>query len=347
MKALSILAASLLAGSALATTYPMTMHTVVDDKGVHGVAFRYLAPKGWKTQAHLTWTGNLLAPTLLTLVANSPDDRFGYATFSSLDFPFNGHGPSPYGGGGYQVGKQPPRVLSDYLLEQLKAVMPKTSFTVTKRDDKPLTGSDLPFRRNFGMASQIEFAYTDEKGRACAGVMAARCDGEVQQTDGGMGAIYGGDWRVDNLVMVSGPKGEEKQALKYFALSVPTITATRPFAALRYAYVDMLNEKLKADTAAMLQRSQAMLKANRERFDQYNAQWREHEAATDKASRDFCDYVGDVERFRGMNGEEIKATATPGGAWQDPNGNVILSDDPHYNPNRPGSPVWNKLQHAH
>ena len=35
-------------------------------------------------------------------------------------------------------------------------------------------------------------------------------------------------------------------------------------------------------------------------------------------------------------------TQTLGGAWQGPNGNVILSDDPRFNPGY----GWNRLQHA-
>ncbi len=331
----------LLAGRALATTYPMTMHTVVDNRAVHGVAFRYLAPKGWKTTAILNWVDNVLSPTELFLGGASADDRFGFALISSLDFPFGGHAAGPYGGGGYQNGKQPPRVLSDFLVEHVKTLFPKTQIEVTKREDKPLNGSDLPYKRNFGMASQIEFSYS-VKGQAFTGAAAARCDGNALSSDQGMGAHWNGDWKVENLVVVMGPKGEEKKAMQFFALSVPSITATRQFAALRYAYVDMLNKQMTADMKAQFERGQLQFKATQEQNAKGFAAWREHEAATDKSMQGFTDYLGGVERFKGANGEEIKATATVGGAWQDLNGNVMLSDTPNYSP----GVGWTKLQHA-
>lgn len=325
---------------------PMTMHTVVDDRGVHGVAFRYLAPQGWKTTAVLNWTPNGYSPTELFLSAASPDDRFGFGIVSSLDFLFSGHGASQYAGG-YQNGTPPPRVLSDFLLQYAKTLLPKAQLEVTKRVDTPLTGAALPYKRSFGMVSELHLAFTDDKGRSCTGAVAARCDGFVDQRDGGMGAIYSGDWRVENLVFVGGPKGEEAKAMRFFALSAPTVTATRDFAALRYAYVDMLTQNLIAQTKAMLEAGQKRYQATQEQFAKGNAQWREHEAATDKANRAFCDHIGDVERYRGANGEEIKAASTPGGAWQNAGGAVILSDDPHYDPNRPGSIGWSRLQRAH
>ena len=338
-----------------ASVTPMTMHALVDDKAVHGVAFHYLAPKGWKTTAKLLWTTNIMSPTTLFLAEGSPDDRFGFSMISSMDFPFSGHGPSQYGSPGFQTGKQPPRVLSDFLLENVKSTFPKATIEVTGRDDKPLTGAALPALRDFGMASGIEFAYTDEKGHPCTGMAAARCNGLLRHGGEGtaLGAYWNGDWQVENLVVITGPKGEEKKTMRFFGLSAPTLTATRQFAAIRYAYVDMVVAATNAAThaqadqnhanqKAQFERGQMQFKATQEQYAKGNAAWREREAATDKSMQGFKDYLGGVERYEGANGEEIKATQTRGGAWQGPNGNVILSDDPHYNPGY----GWNRLQHA-
>ena len=327
---------------ARATVYPMTLHAVQDPKGVHGVAFRYLAPKGWKTSAVLNWSDNAINATQLMLSAVSPDGRFTFLVNSGIDFPFSGHAAGPYGGGGYQNGKQPPRVLSDFLGEYVKNLLPKAEVQVTNRQDKPLTGAELPYKRNFGMASSIQFAFTDDKGQACTGMVAARCHGNALSSDQGMGAHWNGDWMVENLVLIAGPKGEDKKAIRFFSLSAPTITATRPFAAVRYAYVDMLNKQMTADMKAQFERGEMRFKATQEQFAKANAQWRDHEDAMDKSFQGFEDYLGGVERFEGANGEEIKATQTRGGAWQGPNGSVILSDDPRYNPGY----GWNRLQHA-
>ena len=322
---------------------PMTMHTVVDDKAVHGVAFRYLAPKGWKTNARLNWSDDVMNATQLMLAAVSPDGHFTFSVNSGIDFPFSGHAAGPYGGGGYQTGKQPPRVLSDFLAEYVKSLFPKADVQVTKREDRPLTGAELPYKRNFGMASGIEFAFTDDKGQPCTGTVAARCHGFALSSDQGMGAHWNGDWTVENLVLVGGPKGEEKKAMRFFSLSAPTITATRQFAAIRYAYVDMLNRQMTADMKAQFERGQMRFRATQEQNAKGVAAWREKEAAMDRSMQGFKDYLGGVERFQGANGEEIKATATVGGAWQDLHGNVILSDTTNYNPGT----GWTKLQHAH
>ncbi len=358
---LAALLLPLLARLASAAVIPMTMHTLVDDKAVHGVAFRYLAPQGWKTTAKLIWTDNIMSPTTLFLGEASADDRFGFTMISSLDFPFFGQGPSQYGSPGFQTGKQPPRVLSDFLLEHVKTLFPKAAIEVTGRDDKPLTGAALPPKRNFGMASGIEFAFTDDKGRPCTGMAAARCNGLGLGGGQGtaLGAHWNGDWQVENLVVLVGPKGEEKKTMRFFSLSAPTITATRRFAAIRYAYVDMViaqtnaatNEQGRQNIAnlkAQFERGQMQFHATQEQNAKGIAAWRAQEAAQDRSLQGFKDYLGNVERYQGANGEEIKATQTVGGAWQGPNGAVLLSDDPHYDPNglRPEAGGWHRLQKA-
>ena len=95
----------LILASARATTTSMTMHALVDDKAVHGVAFRYLAPQGWKSNAVLNWSDNVINPTQLMLSANSPDGRFLFLVNSGVDYKFDGHAAGPYGGRGYQNGK--------------------------------------------------------------------------------------------------------------------------------------------------------------------------------------------------------------------------------------------------
>ena len=346
-----LVAAALASALGGATTYPMTMHAVQDPKGVHGVAFRYLAPKGWKTNAVLNWSENAMNATQLMLSAVSVDGRFTFMVNSGIDFPFYGGGETRTTFGttpGYQGGRQPPRVLSDFLVEYVKGKLSKADIQVTKREDKPLTGAALPYKRNFGMASSIEFAFTDDKGQACTGAVAAWCHGNVASNTGGLRDSWTGDWMVENLVLIGGPKGEEKKTMRFFSLSAPTITATRQFAAIRYAYVDMLNKQMNADMKAQFERGQMQFKATQEQYAKGNAAWRAQEAAQDKSMQGFKDYLGGVERYRGANGEEIKVAQTPGGAWQGPNGSVLLSDDPHYDPNglRPEAGGWHRLQKA-
>ena len=239
-------------------------------------------------------------------------------------------------------------MLSDFLVEFVKGLVPKEDVQVSNRMDKPLTGAALPYKRSFGMVSSIQFAFTDDNGQPCTGVVSARCHGNALSSDEGMGAHWLGDWMVENLVLIGGPKGEEAKAIRFFSRSAPTITATRQFAAVRYAYVDMLNKQMTADMKAQFERGQIRFKATQEQNAKGMAAWRAQEAAQDRSLQGFKDYLGDVERYQGANGEEIKATQTVGGAWQGPNGAVLLSDDPHYDPNglRPEAGGWHRLQKA-
>ena len=332
---------------------PMTMHAVVDDKAVHGVAFRYLAPKGWKTSAVLNWSDAVMNPTQLILSAASPDGRFIFLINSGIAYDFSGQAAGGYNGFAHQSGKQPPRVLSDFLIEYVKSLLPKMDVQVTKREDKPLTGRELPPLRDFGMASRIEIAFTDDKGQACTGAVAARCNGIVRRGDEGMGVHWNGDWMVENLVLVGGPKGEENKAMRFFSFSAPTITATRQFAAIRSAYVDWVVAQTNAATSAMakqgmanlkaqFERGQMRFKATQEQYAKGNAAWREHEAATDKANRDFCDYIGDVARHKARDGTEIQTNSSAGDVWEDGHGNVSCGGDPNVG----SGGGWTKLKKA-
>ncbi len=320
----------LLAGRASTTTAPMTMHTVVDDTAIHGVAYRYIAPKGWVAKATVTWQSEISSPTALTAFAASPDERFGYLILQGQDFHFfvkNGGMWVNVMTQGTKQGVTPPNRLSDFLVDQVKALF-KLDIHVTKREDHPLTGAALPKYRNLGQVGHVEFTFTDAKGRACTGVIAAMMDGNLVGDTVHAGMSYQGDWRIENLFLISAPMGEEKTAMRFFSIAAPTYTPTKAFIRARGAYQMVLNHQIDAQIANAGEISRITSRMNGKIEDAIMGRYHTEQAADNKQISAFCDYIGDVQRSRNLDGTELQTNSKDGQPWADGKGGIAFGDNP-------------------
>ena len=343
------LLAALSPSLAFATTYPMTLHKVVDDQGIHAVAYRYLAPKGWKVDTKLGWTDAILQPTIFAAQADSPDRRFGYSFLPGLDLPFGGttggHGMrGPISG--QRSGVQPPSRLSDWLLQSVKGNKDMDDVRIVRRTDQPLSPAQLGEHRSFGMVSTLEIAFT-RGGRPMFEVMSARMDGLVAGNPNAEFQAFNGDWEVVDAFAVYGPKGEERKAMRFFSLAVPTYTATPAFIKARGAYILALNHEIQANIARIGEMSQIAARLDRQKEDAIMGRYHSQQAARDRAMSGFCDYIGDVDRYHTADGAEMQLASGYKDAWTNQAGDVVLSDDAGYDPNSGSGGGWSRLQRTH
>ena len=336
----------LLATLAPSATYSMTIHTVVDNTAIHGVAYHYLAPKGWKTGASVLWQSTIASVTALTAAAVSPDERFAYLVSQGQEFQYfvkNGGMWVNVMTQRFQQGVTPPERFSDFLLDYAKRIL-KVDLTATKREDRRLTGRQLPPARNLGAVAQVEFAFTDTHGRPCTGVIAATMHGVQAGDTVNPGMSYQGEWCIQNLFMVGAPKGEEKKAMRFFSLGAPTYTPTRSFLRARGAYQMVLNHQIDAQIANAGEISRVTARLSRQREDAIMGRYHTEQAADSKAQGAFCDYIGDIDRYRTADGTELQLSSGYKDAWKDKAGNVILSDNVGYDPNHGSNVSWSRLK---
>ncbi len=333
-----------LAGRAPTPSYPVTMHTVVDGFAIHGVAYHYLAPKGWKTLGGVVWQGQIASVTALTAVAVSPDERFAYLIAQGQDFPYfvkNGGMWVNVMTQRFQQGVTPPERFSDFLLDYAKRIL-KVDLTVTKREDHRLTGTQLPPARNLGAVGAVEFDFTDNKGRACTGAIAAMMHGFQAGDTVNPGMSYQGEWCVQNLFLIGAPKGEEKKAMRFFSIGAPTFTPTRSFLKARGAYQMVLNHQIDIQIANAGEVSKATSRMSRQMEDAIMGRYHSEQKGNDKAQSAFCDMIGDVARSRALDGTEIQSNSNAGPVWEDGHGNLSMGGDP----NAGSGGGWTKLKKA-
>lgn len=330
---------TLTAPLALATTYPMTLHKVMDEQGTHGVAYQYLAPKGWAVKTQLVWSDRILQPTVFEAQADSPDGRFGYSMLGGMDFPFGGITGSHQFFGyqpGSKTGVEPPEKLTDFMLRAAQADKTISDIKVTRRVDRPLPVDQLPWQgRRYGMASELDFTFT-KNGKTLSGVAVARMDvgfaGDPRQEM----QAYNGDWEITNAFSVYSPPGEEKKALRFFSLGVPTYTPTKAFLLARGAYILALNHQIQEQIQQIGEISRLRAKLNRQQEDAIMGRYHADQSRKDKFQQDFCDYIGDVRRSRNTDGTELQTNSNDGQPWSDGRGNYAFGDNP--------GPGWTALK---
>ncbi len=345
MRSLFSSLAAFAAPLALATTYPMTMHTVVDEQGIHGVAFRYLAPKGWKVNAKLGYSGDIMAPTPFFAAAESPDGKFGYIMVPESEHRFFGIARGQYNKGN-QSGEVPPNRFSDYLANLAQSMVKgagNSDFQVVDRKDTPLTREQLGPYRSFGSQSALEFRCT-KNGEPETGVLFASMNGQVHGNPNQPSTPYQGDWQVQNLYMVYGPKGEEKKGMRFFSLGVPTYTPTSAFIKARGALILALNQQIQVNIQRTGELSKLTAQLSRQKEDAIMGNYRSQQAAQNKAVSGFCDYIGDIDRYHTADGSEMQLSSGYKDAWTNRAGDVVLSDNIGYDPNQGSGGGWSRLK---
>lgn len=347
MRSLAPLPIALIASLAGAATYPMTMHTVVDDQGTHGVAYRYLAPKGWKVDAKLLWSDRILQPTVFSAEASSPDGRFGYSTFGGMDFAFGGVTGSHQFYGyqqGSKQGVEPPAKLTDFMAKVVEGDKSMSDVRITRRVDRPLSQGELPWaNRRYGMASELDYTFV-KNGRTLEGVSVARMDVGLAGDPRQEMQAYNGDWEITDAYSVYSPPGEGKKAMRFFSLAVPTYTPTRAFLMARGAYILALNHQIQEQIRSIGEMSRISAGLSRDRQDAIMGNYRSQQAAQNKAVSGFCDFIGDVDRYRTADGSEMQLASGYKDAWTNRAGDVVLSDNAGYDPNQGSGGGWTRLK---
>src|SRR5690606_17685672 len=84
--------------------------------------------------------------------------------------------------------------------------------------------------------------------------------------------------------------------------------------------------------AAIAERGRAIARTNAEIADTRLATWREQQASQDRVHRATIESILEVHDWRGRDGSAIAVPHTYDHVFQDGLGNLILSDDPNYDP---------------
>jgi hypothetical protein len=301
---------------AQADTSTFTLHKAMDTGGTSHLAMTYLVPKGWKADDIVHWDINdRSGPLLMGMTATSADGRYKVQWINQRSFSY----PGPDG-----RGLPAPARPTDSLVDVFKKGHPGVDVDVVTREETPTTSI---FKSNPNMQAQ---AYQ------CSVVLRYVLNGVPMETKSGYHYdgweaphFHTGTWRISDITSITGPQDQFPKAMR---LGAVVLSSQRWDPQFSEQYLDVINMLLKETRAAGQAYLDAQFAALRQHFhdlsESNRVAFEAQEAAKDKNTRDFCDYVLDRERYTDGHTEFILPSGYSRAAT---NGtDYVLTDDPGY-----------------
>lgn len=277
-----------------ADTVKFTLHKATDTNNAHHVAFTYLIPKSWTVTDNIVW--NLMqrsAPMQFSFSTASEDKRFALSFLNTRVFDY-----TLRGGKGDQ-GKAPPEHPTDVIIDNFKSAHPGVEVNVLERLETPATSKFKAIvitSRALRCSVKLRF---EQDGVPMLMKAGFDFDGyEVGTTWGRAHGFSNGVWTMSNLTYIRGPETEFPKAMKLAAVSLSSRQWDPQFFQQYQEVCHMLVQQMQHENQIRLdaefkRMQQQYHDLSRSNMVEFNAQ----QAAKDKNTRTFCDYVLDQSRY--------------------------------------------------
>jgi hypothetical protein len=326
---------------------------VVQDSQLGVEAFRLLIPADWKVDGGVVWRANPTRPASVSMriynpsgpeeIGAVPDIPCVWAvTLPSFGFPQ----------GSFYLGNEVRPPVADAIEALRSLILPRYSsqFPGAKVVKQEL----LP-----EMAQAVaEANYPELQGRAKLSGGKVRVEYQQQGKPIEMDAyaitgswttpIQGVPmtfWGADGIRYSKAEKGKVEEQFKLFQAILYSEKMNIQWLN-RYLQVrDMMTQSQMEASNRAVQLSQYLSRVNNQISDTIRRSYEQRQAAVDRATAKFDQYIRGVEEYRNpFEGRSVELPSGYRNVWANPTGEYVLSDDPNFNPNIGGTQQWRPLQ---
>jgi hypothetical protein len=318
-------------------TFRFQMFVLKDDpQHIGGEVSRFLIPAGWKTDGGLLWDLSSARPAQIKLKVYDPNGPGANFIYPGAYFYFSSRGPQMRPGAKYlgRIIRQPPADQFEALKMVIAAFRPDVTNATEVETQK------LP-----KMSQAAYNALPPAPGTRCSiqsGFVRLEYQLNGQPVQEDFSLVFRQDlnprfgaltWSLDQITSVRGPKG---QLDKYNALRDVMETSLVLNQKWNQAYGQYIVGQYKRGAQNSIQAGQAAAAQAQQAHQQEDAQQQQFEnqqAAEDARNEQTAETMRDQTPWTGPDGTRVLLPTEYGHAWQDGNGQYIVSNDPSYNPN--------------
>ncbi len=159
-----------------------------------------------------------------------------------------------------------------------------------------------------------------------------------------LGSFTNENWTLTYLVGMRAAAGKLDAQSKLFAAMTSSFRINREWFNRYVQLVELLIQgevqriRMAGEFSRLLARTSAEISEDRMRL------WESRQAAYDRISESFSDYMRDVDAYRDPDGNVVKLPSGYRNAWVNGLGEYVLSDSESFNPNIGSNQNWQPLQ---
>lgn len=314
----------------------LVKHEVIDKEGTGLVASTYLLPSDWTEQTRLYWEyGDATLPIRLKGTMQSASGDMGIQIFPDVRAVWSS---GPTGTSGYQ----PPRdIISG--MKDLIAVERKGK-NIQYVDQKIINNANQNTAQGHQtyQAGVIRIEYP-ENGKS----IEEEFYGNINITTAIMPSAYGNMtsvvWAASGLSACKAEKGKLEACRKIAETVMTSSRITKPFLNRLLQIIQLLSDQVYAQIYAAGQISRIISQTNDQMIANIDATYKQTQAAAEKSSNQFSDYMRGVDRYD-EGGTEVQLPSGYSNAWVNDKGEYLLSSSPGYNPSTDFYGNWKELR---
>jgi hypothetical protein len=324
-------------------------YVITDDQGFKGMEiFRGVMPVDWNVKGGVTWQMNLGPPDLMRIHWSDPQDLCAFDIYPYINFTWSKQAEP---GGRFQPGqvtssgmivKEPPtdqfdaydKVIIQMFRPELKNAkiiskekLPKIAKAIYDRDSND-PGYIL------GVAVGRETFEYDLHGQT------------VQEVVSGIVEVYTSKqfgfktWAISQATSERAPKATFEQLKPINAIMVQSLQMNPAWNQKLAALLQQRQQKFFANQKQASANQDAQFNAIESRISsqsaandaQHDSYW-QHSADLNRQSENEADVQREVSPWKADDGTTYKLPTQYGNAWSGANGEIIMNNDPSYNPN--------------
>ncbi len=333
------------------TPLRLRMQAIRDPMVNNEEAFGLLVPEGWRMEGGIVWRSELSNLALLQMRLSDPQGVRALEIFPNIPYTWNQQGYYGFPPGSLYLGSYvvQPLAPDDFVrLVLLPQVRGKVSPKVIRTEPLPeLARQVAPTVQEPGAMKQVAAARTRIEYQEGARTIEEDiyCVIVYTQVPAMPGVTY---WGAEHAFGFRAEKGQlDRQAALLQAVSASVRLNPRWFGQVlqvREAWVQ--NQMQAIRNAGEL--SRYIAQTTDQMSDAQMQAWQNRRASEDRTADAFTQYIRGVETYRDPYSErDVQLPTGYHDVWASRDGQYILADDPHFNPNESATGTWQRIDPTH
>lgn len=317
--------------------------------------FHLLAPKGWKVEGGVVWSGDPALPARSSFRFFNPNGseelnffptRSFFWTNSQLALTTNPPGALRFG----------TRVAKPVSLHEAftRTIIPAArkgmkGMTVVGEEKVPELAElakGLPAQGvdTSAEAGKMRIVYSDKRGE-----MEEEFYGAVSQfvtlLPGAGGGSFTNYWYIDYVFSFRDEKGKLDSRSKIFQTMIYSMKTNPRWFAKVVNVKELLVQRYIRGIKAVGSMGKMIADAGSQMREDQQRAWEHRQSANDRIVNNFSDHIRGVERYNNPRaGKDVELPAGYGNAWSNNLGEYIVTESPGYNPNIGSNQHWEQLE---
>lgn len=335
---------------------------VIHDSQANLKAMVAVTPQGWKFQGQAVWDmQSIVYPARVSFQVNGPSDGAGvvYAPMENYDFVQPDITGTPAGQRRNGIIRMPPAPADQYIQAKFREIRPMAANVAVKKNHKPkwlietFEQSVKPFREDFAKSglqgqvtydlAEIVFEYT-ENGKRYEERMYTGIIYTSMVIPSQMRPVYT-TWLTAGIFCSRAYTGKyEAHKLDFEIIEQNSQADLRWMTAMLTVGQKLVKNEI-GNIKARGEIQRQMTQASKSLTASTRDVIRERQASMDRISQKRSDVMMGVERYETSEGNVALPTGYKYG-WERKSGEIILNDNPLFDPNVGDAGQWNKIEKA-